>query len=115
MVLWFLWQANATEDPLSWLINLGVAGIVIVLLITGKLRTGKEVDHLLDEIEKKDEVIAAFQAQLTGHTLPAMARSAQVLEHLPTAERSVYAELRQMQTDIVDIANKLNSRLGELP
>lgn len=107
LLLLVAWETTATDDPVAWLVNLGVAGIVIVLLVTGRLRTGKEVEHLLEEIAAKDQIISAFQAQLTGHTLPALARSAQVLEAIPTSEHALMSQLRDAQREVADLAVRL--------
>jgi hypothetical protein len=106
-------DTGPTTDPLAWLVNLGVAGIVIVLLVTGKLRTGKEVDHLLEEIAAKDQVIAAFQLQLTGTTLPALARSAQVLEAIPASDRALHQRLRDAQEQVAHLARQLEQLTRE--
>ena len=98
MLLLTALDTTPTTDPLAWLINLGVAGIVIVLLVTGKLRTGKEVEHLLEEISAKDQVITAFQQQLTGTTLPALERSTKVLEAIPASDRALHLQLKQAQS-----------------
>lgn len=110
LLLLIAWETNADNgvtDPLAWLVNLGVAGIVIVLLVTGKLRTGKEVEHLLAEIAAKDQVIAAFQQQLTGNTLPALARSTQVLEAIPASDRLLHQQVRQAQQEVAELARNI--------
>ena len=104
---------SAAEDPFTWLINLGVAGIVIVLLITGKLRTGKEVEYLLEEMAAKDELIKAFQTQLMGQTLPALTRSTQVLEAIPTSEKSMYEALNKSQQEVLGLTKRLHDLLQE--
>jgi hypothetical protein len=108
-------EAAPVADPLAWLVNLGVAGIVIVLLVTGKLRTGKEVEHLLDEIAAKDQVIAAFQQQLTGTTLPALARQAQVLEAIPTSDRALHKELLEAQAQVAELVQRMKELLPRDP
>lgn len=113
LVLPPLAASSAAEDPFTWLINLGVAGIVIVLLITGKLRTGKEVEYLLTEIAAKDELIKAFQTQLMGQTLPALTRSTQVLEAIPTSERSMYDALSKSQEEVLTLTKRLHDLLDE--
>jgi len=104
----FLVQAaNATDDPLAWLINLGVAGIVIILFVTGKLRSEKEVLYLLEQIEAKDQVISAFQAQLTGHALPALAQSAQALEQIPRRGGDLIGEVEQARADLTELTKAI--------
>ena len=99
--------ATASTDPLAWLVNLGVAGVVIVLLVTGQLRTKAEVENLKEEIAAKDKVIEAFQLQLTGHTLPALAQSARVLEAIPGGEAALLGELRLAQQKATEISQRL--------
>lgn len=116
MLLNVLAGTTPVSDPLAWLVNLGVAGIVIVLLVTGKLRTGKEVEHLLAELAAKDQLIAAFQQQLTGTTLPALARSTAVLEAIPSSERVMHQQLRQAQQEVADLARSIERLArGEKP
>lgn len=109
LLLLIMWEASsATSDPLTWLINLGVAGIVIVLLITGKLRTGKEVEHLLEEIASLKQVLSATQAQLTGHALPALAKSAEALESIPTNQlATVQEQVMELSKQVSKLAEKM--------
>lgn len=102
-------DATATVDPLTWLIyNAGALGVVFALLVTGQLRTKAEVTHLLHEIESKDKVIEAFQLQLTGHTLPALAQSARILEAIPSGESSaLLAELRTAHKETAELRQQL--------
>lgn len=97
-----------SSDPLTWLVNFGVAGIVIVLFVTGQIRTKAEVENLKSDIAAKDELIKAFQAQLMGHTLPALERSAQVLEAIPSSERSLYSQLTRAQHEVAALSARLN-------
>lgn len=106
--------ASAATDPFTWLINVGVAGVVIVLLVTGQLRTKAEVSQLERQIEAKDALIEAFQAQLTANTLPALERSAQVFEALPRAtERAVYRDLGQVRAEIEELSQRLQAMTEE--
>lgn len=100
--------ATASSDPLTWLVNFGVAGIVIVLFVTGQIRTKAEVENLKSDIAAKDELIKAFQAQLMGHTLPALERSAQVLEAIPSSERSLYSQLTRAQQEVAALSDRLS-------
>ena len=76
-------------DPVSWLINLGVAGIWLICFLTGKVRPGKEVDSLESRlavkdkiIEQKDAQIASLQAGILEQAVPAIVRATQVMERL---------------------------------
>lgn len=99
--------SSPTSDPLSWLINLGVAGIVIVLLVTGQLRTKSEVEHLLAEIEAKNKVIDAVQVQLLSSTLPALANSTRVIEAVPAQEQVLIDQLRRTQADASELIARM--------
>jgi hypothetical protein len=112
------WLADAgtggISDPLTWLVNLGVAGIVIILLVTGQLRTKAEVEHLQRENERKDKLldakdgqIAAMQAVITDKTLPALSRSTQVLEAIPRSETVLFAQLRRAQLEVTELTQRL--------
>lgn len=98
---------TTVSDPLAWLVNLGVAGIVIVLLVTGQLRTKWEVNALDKRIADQDKVIKEFQDALIGQTLPALARSAQVLEAIPSSERGLQDELHQTRGDMAELISRL--------
>jgi len=110
--MWLTPLADATggsADPVAWLINYGVAGIVIALLVTGQLRTKSEVKGLESQIAAKDKVIDAFQAQLTGHTLPALTQSARVLEAIPTSESALLVELQRVRAEAEALVVRLES------
>lgn len=77
------------SDPVSWLINLGTAGVMLILFITGKVRSGKESESLEGRlavkdriIEQKDAQIAALQAGILEQAVPAIIRATQVIERL---------------------------------
>lgn len=95
------------NDPLTWLVNLGVAGIVIVLLVTGQLATKSEVNQLKAQIETKDRLIEAFQSQLTGHALPALAQSTRVLEAIPAS--ALLVELRRVRAETEALVVRLEA------
>jgi hypothetical protein len=78
-----------TLDPLTLLTNLGFPGVVILLLVVGKLRTEGEVKRLESEAARKDQIIAQkdetilkLQAGLVDQAIPALTRSTQVRERL---------------------------------
>jgi len=84
--------ADPTTDPVAWLINYGVAGAVIVLLVTGQLRTKSEVtglkeanDQLRADLLAERAGNAALVNQISNHTLPQMNALADVLERVPKA------------------------------
>lgn len=113
--------STESADPATWLIyNGGALGVIMLLVVTGQLRTKAEVNQLNARIVsleaqlgQKDELIKAFQTQLTGQTLPALARSAQVIEHLPHNEAAVRDELRLTRDRVSELASQLSSLLGK--
>lgn len=114
MALLAFWATDQLDiDPIAWLVNYGVAGIVILLFVTGQIRTKAEVRSLERQIEAKDQAISAFQAQLSTNTLPALARSAEVLETIPASERASYQELRRASAGIAELIQELKHRVEE--
>lgn len=106
LTAWILLETSA-PDPIALLINYGVAGIVIVLFITGQIRTKSEVAGLEKQLKEKDDMIQAFTNQLSGNTLPALTRSAQVLEAIPSNERSLYQELNQARAEVLALTKTI--------
>lgn len=110
-------------DPLSLLITYGPLGIFIVLLATGQFRTKYEVQRLENQVEtlmsenrEKDALIQAFQMQLTGHTLPALAQSARVFEAIPNSESDLVAQLKQAREEVAALTRHLDpERKGDSP
>jgi hypothetical protein len=107
-------SSSSPTDPFNWVTGLGFPGVIIALLITGQLRTKPEVERLIAEndrkdklIEAKDTTIATMQSVLTKQTLPALLRSAEVLEAIPNAESSLFNELRQAQQQVTDLTSRL--------
>ena len=93
----------ATADPLAVLVNYGALGIFLICILTGLVRTRSEVENrdkqleqLQKTIENQQRMIDAFTMNLTGQTIPALARSTQVLEQLPRGESAIIAELQRV-------------------
>lgn len=105
----FLWASDGTTDPLTWLVNYGVAGIVILLLVTGQLRTKSEVNQLERQLAARDNIIEALQSNLTRHTLPALASSTRVLEAIPASESAVLAELSRVRSEAESLVARLEA------
>lgn len=101
---------SAGSDPVSWLINYGVAGVIIILLVTGQLRTKAEVANLEKQVAAKDEQIAAKDAALTALVtqlttfMPQLAKVGDVVEALPKqAEIQLAAVVRDLSAKLDDI------------
>jgi hypothetical protein len=106
-------STSAATDPLGWLVNIGVAGIVIILLVTGQLRTKSEVMHLLDEIAAKDKAIDAIQNQIMSQALPALANSTRVIEAVPNTEQALIEQLRKAQEDAKALVAAMERATGQ--
>lgn len=118
---------GSLNDPFTYLTGLGFPGIIIALLLTGQLvpkgvidRMSKDLDRKDEIIKAKDEQIAALQAGLVDKAIPALTRSTQVLERLPSSvkhsENAVLERLDQvsgLQSDMADLARKLESLVRE--
>jgi hypothetical protein len=76
-------QINA--DPYSTLVSLGPVGIILILMIWGKLRTEGEVKRLEEENKAKDEKISALTESAMGQVIPLMVRVASALDKLVDA------------------------------
>lgn len=100
-------EVSNSADPYSLLVNYGALGIIIVLIATGQFRTKAEVQRLEDQNKEYREIIKAFQIQLTTQTLPAMSKSAQVLEAIPDKESAMFEELRATQKETREILDRL--------
>lgn len=80
---------ETSTDPVSWLVNYGVAGIVLILVITGQLRTKAEVlglqKALYDQgevLKQKDAAMTALVQQITNQTVPAVGDLARLIDAL---------------------------------
>lgn len=107
----------APTDPLTLLIGYGPLGIFLILLATGQFRTKyevqgleKQVEQLVAELHAKDELIRAFQIQLTGHALPALAQTARVFEAFPNTETDALGEIKRLQEQLAEQINSLKKR-----
>jgi hypothetical protein len=69
----------ADSDPLTWLLNFGAVGVVLVCLMTGLLHTKPDYDRVIEEGKAKDRAIEALVAQLTNRTIPALADVSQAM------------------------------------
>lgn len=80
---------ESSTDPIPWLVNYGVAGVVILLLVTGQLRTKSEVGALEKRVTQQDDIIKAKDIALEALTnqlvsiVPQLAKVGDVVEALP--------------------------------
>ena len=101
-----LFSVVSSADPTTILINYGALGIMLVFVMTGQFRTKSEVQALRDQIADYRAIISGFQAQ-ANQAVPALARSAQVLEAIPNKEAGMLDEMRQTEARMVDLVARL--------
>lgn len=87
-------SVEPANDPLTWLTNVGVAGIWLILFVAGRIRSEKEVKRLETELDKKDliiqqkdEQLVKLQDSIIQQAIPALTRSTQALEHIVVENR----------------------------
>lgn len=90
-------------NPFMVLANYGVLGIFTFLFVTKKIHTQSTVDVLHDQIMSLERIISAFQSATTNQTLPALARSTEVLDALPNEGESI-RELNALITRLEELA-----------
>lgn len=100
-------------DPLAILLNYGGLGIFLVLLITGQVRTKSEVENYKAQLTQQQRIIDAFTMNITGQTLPALAKSTQVLEHLPRGEAAIISELQRVAALLQEMKSDGDSNSGQ--
>lgn len=103
-----VFSVATTTDPTTILINYGALGIMLGLVATGWFRTKSEVQALQRQIDDYRAIIAGFQAQ-ANQAVPALARSAQVLEAIPNKEAGFLDEIRQTEARMVALVSRLES------
>jgi hypothetical protein len=108
MILASFVVASIGVDPLTILVNYGARGIMLGLVATGWFRTRGEVQVLKDQNAELREIITRFQTQAT-QTVPALARSVQVLEAIPNKEAGSLEEIRQIEARILAVVGRLES------
>jgi hypothetical protein len=96
----------ADADPLLTIVNYGALGMMLVLFVIGRVHSDAEVKDLKRQNDKLTDALMQVQASLTRQTLPALTRSAQVLEAIPESEASLVAELQQALTRLEGLERK---------
>lgn len=103
-----LFSVASAADPVTILINYGALGIMLIFVMTGQFRTKSEVQNLQRQIDDYRTIIAGFQAQ-ANQAVPALARSAQVLEAIPNKEAGFLEEIRQTEARMVELVRRLEA------
>lgn len=108
----------ATFDPTSWLVNYGIAGVVIALVIMGRFRTKQEVDGLKEQLVAAQKAVlderaanSALVTQITQHTLPTLERLGSLVNEMPkTSESDLLSRLDVLTRKIEDVQRKADTR-----
>ncbi len=64
--------AEAIADPLGVLVNGGILGIIVVLLLTGKLAPGRELERMEDRAEKAEAEVVRLRERTEERIIPAL-------------------------------------------
>lgn len=131
LILLVVLEASPVTDPVTLtLLNYGAFGAVILLLIFGKLHTHSEVlalqkqidtqntshQQLIDEknhdIERQRQIIEAVQLQITGHALPALRASAQVIESIPSSGSVLFSEVQKIAAQVESLSQQITDLRG---
>lgn len=96
------------------LYDYGFAGIILALLSTGVFRYKGEVANLREDLKEQrdlnrqqNDIIKAFQTQLTVHTIPAMTKNVEVLEAIPDRETELLQNLQSMAKDMREFMTEM--------
>lgn len=80
------WQTESVDNPVTWLANLGTAGVWLICTITGVVPSKGEVRILQaqltraeEQIDRHAQLIEALRDQMTTRTVPTLARVAEVV------------------------------------
>lgn len=110
--------SDSGSDPVSWLTGLGIPGVIISLFLTGQLRTKSEVEFLISENKRKDELIEAKDEQIQkliegvgNRALTSLSRSASVLEAIPEQESAWVIQVQEAKREVAKLTERLE-RLG---
>lgn len=112
----FALAASGSGDPIGFLINYGVAGVVILLLVTGQLRTKAEVATMERVAEERREQIVALERALgavmgqLADTLPGITHLAEVIEALPQSNED---RLKNQLAALTARLDAIQSRSGQ--
>lgn len=99
-----------SSDPVAVLINYGAIGIMLAMFVLGRLHSDRELNDLKEQNAKLLESLTRLQSSLTTNTLPALTRSTQVLEALPTSDIALVAELQRTVSRLEALARERDER-----
>lgn len=108
-------QESMGIDPVQALINNGIMGVFWVLvLFTNRLHVHGEVERLEQlvadrdkRIAYQDRVIERFMTVSTDTTIPALQKTAQVMEAVPDKESAMLKQMNQLQESFEVMAQRL--------
>jgi hypothetical protein len=87
--------AASDADPIAVLVNYGAIGLMLAMFVLGRLHSDRELNDLKEQNAKLLEALTRLQGSLTTSTLPALTRSTQVLEAIPSSENALMSELQR--------------------
>ena len=64
----------SNADPILTLLNYGVLGLIVLLWLTGKLASGRELERARAASEADREALTAMSAKLIQDVVPALTR-----------------------------------------
>lgn len=97
-------------ESLSIFLNYGVLGALVIAAAFGWIHFKPEVDRMTKQIEEQEKALTELRNQIITNALPALNRSAQVLEALPSKENDVMEEVQKMQRTMAAVLRKLGEQ-----
>lgn len=90
---WLIVLTSSPYEPVAILINYGAIGVMLAMFVLGRLHSDREVSDLKEQNKLLIDTLTRLQGSITGNTLPALTRSAQVLEAIPSNDQALIDEL----------------------
>lgn len=87
------WSVDA--EPVTILVNYGAIGFMLAMFVLGRLHSDRELNDLKEQNAKLIEALSRLQVAMSSSAVPALARSAQVLEAIPNNETVLVSELQK--------------------
>lgn len=108
--------AGADSNPVDLLLQYGILGVVVVLLIIGWLVPKYVLDRVIEEnkkkdeiIQRKDEFIAQLQETMSTQAVPALIEATGVMKGLPEAENALLKQIIDLKDHVQELANRTES------
>lgn len=78
-----VWATEVPSDPLSYIVDIGISGIIIFLLIIGKLHTNAAMSAKDETITLLREALHDLTASTNQQAIPALSQSVQAMKERP--------------------------------